>query len=148
MDDLIVKQAKEFLDTEDTLSAMCNITSLLYHELGFVNWVGYYFYKNGKLSLGPFQGKVACSSIPVGKGVCGTAFQKKMLMNIIDVTRFEGHIACDPDSKSELVVPLIYENKIFGVLDIDSDNYRRFGSKEEDIVSAVADLIAKKLAGK
>lgn len=147
MNEILVRQANEFLQTEDTLSAICNITSLIYYNVDMLNWVGYYFYKNGKLVLGPFQGKVACSSIDIGKGVCGTAYQKKMLLNINDVTRFDGHIACDPDSRSELVVPLMYKNHIFGVLDIDSDQYRRFGSNEEDTMQAIADLISKKLAG-
>ncbi len=148
MNQLLVKQADEFLKSEDTLSALCNITALLYHQLEMVNWVGYYFYKNGKLILGPFQGKVACSSIPIGKGVCGTSYERKMLLNINDVTKFEGHIACDEDSCSELVVPLIYKNTIFGVIDIDSPVYRRFGTNEEETVEEIAKLISAKLAKK
>ena len=148
MNQLLVKQADEFLKSEDTLSALCNITALLYHQLEMVNWVGYYFYKNGKLILGPFQGKVACSSIPIGKGVCGTSYERKMLLNINDVTKFEGHIACDEDSCSELVVPLIYKNTIFGVIDIDSPVYRRFCTNEEETVEEIAKLISAKLAKK
>ncbi len=148
MNEILVKQADEFLKSEDTLSALCNITALLYQQLEMVNWVGYYFYKNGKLILGPFQGKVACSSIPIGKGVCGTSYERKMLLNINDVTKFEGHIACDEDSCSELVVPLIYKNTIFGVIDIDSPVYRRFGTNEEETVEEIAKLISKKLACK
>lgn len=82
MDDILVAQAKELIDSEDLLSAMCNITALLYNEMDMVNWVGYYLYKNGELILGPFQGKVACSNIEIGKGVCGTSYQKRMLLNI------------------------------------------------------------------
>ena len=93
MDDILVAQAKELIDSEDLLSAMCNITALLYNEMDMVNWVGYYLYKNGELILGPFQGKVACSNIEIGKGVCGTSYQKRMLLNINDVTKFAGHIA-------------------------------------------------------
>lgn len=146
MKEILVKQAKEFLETEDTLSALCNITALLYQQLDMVNWVGYYFLKNGKLILGPFQGKVACSSIEIGKGVCGTGYQKKMLLNVNDVSKFEGHIVCDEDSCSELVVPLIYKNTIFGVIDIDSPVYRRFGTNEEETVEEIAKLISAKLA--
>lgn len=148
MNELLVKQAKEFLDSQDTLSAMCNITALLNQEIDMLNWVGYYLYKNGKLTLGPFQGKVACSEIEVGKGVCGVAYQKRMLLNINDVHKFEGHIACDPDSNSELVVPIMYENNIFGVIDLDSPQFRRFGTIEEETISEIANLIGKKLSHK
>ena len=145
MDNLLIKQAKNFIDSEDTLSAMCNIIALLYEKLDIVNWVGYYLYKDGKLILGPFQGKTACSEIAIGKGVCGTSYQKRMLLNVFDVTRFDGHIVCDPDSCSELVVPLIYENEIYGVIDIDSPVYRRFGTNEEDTIDTIAKMIAKKI---
>lgn len=148
MNELLVKQAKEFLDSQDTLSAMCNITALLNQEIDMLNWVGYYLYKNGKLTLGPFQGKVACSEIEVGKGVCGVAYQKRMLLNINDVHKFDGHIACDPDSNSELVVPIMYENNIFGVIDLDSPQFRRFGTIEEETISEIANLIGKKLSHK
>ena len=146
MDDILVAQAKELIDSEDLLSAMCNITALLYNEMDMINWVGYYLYKNGELILGPFQGKVACSNIEIGKGVCGTSYQKRMLLNINDVTKFAGHIACDPDSCSELVVPIMYKNVIYGVIDIDSTVYRRFGSNEEETVEAIANLISAKIA--
>lgn len=146
MDDILVAQAKELIDSEDLLSAMCNITALLYNEMDMINWVGYYLYKNGELILGPFQGKVACSNIEIGKGVCGTSYQKRMLLNINDVTKFAGHIACDPDSCSELVVPIMYKNIIYGVIDIDSTVYRRFGSNEEETVEAIANLISAKIA--
>ena len=146
MNELLIKQAEELLKCEDKMAAICNITALLKMETENINWVGFYFFKKGKLVLGPFQGKPACTEIPIGKGVCGTSYQKKMLLNINDVTRFDGHIACDPDSCSELVVPLIYENRIFGVLDCDAPIYRRFGVEEEENFEAVANLVAKKLA--
>ena len=146
MNKLLVKQVKELLSEEDKLSALSNVTAAIYQNLDRINWVGYYFYKNKQLKLGPFQGKPACTTIPIGKGVCGTAYEKKMLLNINDVSRFDGHIACDPDSCSELVTPLIHEGKIFGVLDIDSPEYRRFGVEEEETMEAIAALISKKLA--
>jgi len=148
MNEILVNQVKEFLETEDTLSALCNISAAIKLETDRINWAGFYLFKNGKLSLGPFQGKPACSSIDIGKGVCGTAYEKKMLLNINDVTRFEGHIVCDPDSCSELVAPLMYDNKIFGVLDIDSQEYRRFGVDEEETFEAIATLVARKFASK
>ena len=146
MNEVLVKQIRELLKEEDKLSALCNVTAAIYENVSDINWAGYYFYKNGKLQLGPFQGRVACTSIELGKGVCGTAYEKKMLLNINDVTRFDGHIACDPLSRSELVAPLIHEGRIFGVLDIDSPDYRRFGVEEEETFEAIAALVAKKLA--
>lgn len=148
MNELLVKQAKEFLDSQNSLSAMCNITALINQEVDMLNWVGYYLYKNRKLTLGPFQGKVACSEIEVGKGVCGVAYQKRMLLNINDVHQFEGHIACDPNSNSELVVPIMYENNIYGVIDLDSPQFRRFGTIEEETITEIANLIGKKLSRK
>ena len=124
------------------------VTAAIYQSMDNINWAGFYFYKNGKLQLGPFQGKVACTSIEVGKGVCGTSYSRKMLLNVQDVNEFDGHIACDPDSCSELVTPIIFENKIFGVLDIDSKIYRRFGIEEEETCEAITKLIGKKLAAK
>lgn len=146
MNKILVKQAEELLECEDKLSAICNVSALLKQEIDNINWVGFYFYKKGKLVLGPFQGKPACTEIAIGKGVCGTAYQKKMLLNVNDVTRFEGHIVCDPESCSELVAPLMYNGKIFGVLDCDAPIFRRFGSEEEETFEAVAELVAKKLA--
>ncbi len=145
MENLLIAQAKELLKNQHILSAISNISALIYQQMDFVNWVGFYFYNNNELILGPFQGKIACSNIKVGKGVCGVAFEKRMLLNVPDVHKFEGHIACDSDSCSELVVPLIYEGNIFGVIDIDSNEYYRFGSLDEELISEIAMYIAKKI---
>lgn len=145
MENLLIAQAKELLKNQHILSAISNISALIYQQMDFVNWAGFYFYNNNELILGPFQGKIACSNIKVGKGVCGVAFEKRMLLNVPDVHKFEGHIACDSDSCSELVVPLIYEGNIFGVIDIDSNEYYRFGSLDEELISEIAMYIAKKI---
>lgn len=145
MNTLLVSQASELIDGEDKLSAMCNITALIMQNMDRINWIGFYLFKNDKLILGPFQGKVACSQIEVGKGVCGTAYQKKMLLNVADVSRFEGHIACDPNSKSELVIPLMFDRKILGVLDCDSPELARFGPDEEATLEEIAKLITRKI---
>lgn len=145
MENLLIAQAKELLEDQHILSAISNISALIYQQLDFVNWAGFYFYKDDELILGPFQGKIACSNIKVGKGVCGVAFEKRMLLNVPDVHKFEGHIACDSDSCSELVVPLIYEGNIFGVIDIDSNEYYRFGSADEELISEIAMCVAKKI---
>lgn len=135
-------------NTNDKLSLLSNLSACINQNLENINWVGFYLYKNDKLILGPFQGKVACTEIPIGKGVCGTAFEKKMLINVKDVHQFDGHIACDTNTNSEIVIPLKYENKLFGVLDIDSINYSRFTSEDEESLEKVAYIIAKSLANK
>lgn len=131
--------------TVNTVSLLANAAALLNDHLDDINWVGFYLYNNGQLVLGPFQGKVACTTIPIGKGVCGTSFQKKMLLNIKNVHEFEGHIACDSKTNSELVIPLIHNGKRFGVLDIDSVSYSRFKGVDEDELQEAADIISKYL---
>ena len=145
MNKILIEQVKEILQEEDSLAALCNTSALLNQSLVDINWVGFYLYKNNQLVLGPFQGKVACTRIPVGKGVCGTSFENKLLLNIDNVHEFPGHIACDNDSKSELVVPLIAKNKAIGVLDIDSPSYKRFSLDDEETMSEIAKMIAEKL---
>lgn len=145
MSNILIKQSEIILETKDKLSALCNLTALLYENYERINWIGFYFYKNGKLVLGPFQGKVACTEIEIGKGVCGTAFKKRQLLNVADVHRFEGHIACDSASNSEIVVPLIFDNKIIGVLDVDSTEYRRFGYDDEELFQSIADQVSRKM---
>ena len=141
----IIRQVEAFSDIEDKLTYLCNMSALLKENILDTNWVGFYLYKNGKLHLGPFQGKVACTEIDIGKGVCGAAFERKCLLNINDVHKFEGHIACDSRSNSELVVPLIYDNKCIGVIDMDSESYGRFSYEDEDILEEIAKIISKKL---
>lgn len=145
MNKILIEQVKEILQEEDSLAALCNTSALLNQSLVDINWVGFYLYKNNQLVLGPFQGKVACTRIPVGKGVCGTSFENKLLLNIDNVHEFPGHIVCDSDSKSELVVPLIAKNKAIGVLDIDSPSYKRFSLDDEETMSEIAKMIAEKL---
>ena len=132
-------------NTNNNISLLANASALLNEYFTNINWVGFYLYSGGKLVLGPFQGKVACTEIPIGKGVCGTAFKKKLLTNVSDVHMFAGHIACDAASNSEIVVPLIYEGKRFGVLDIDSPVYSRFNDEDEIILEEVAKIISKYL---
>ena len=146
MNELLLSQVEEILSEEDRIAALCNLTALLYQEIPNINWVGYYFYRKGKLILGPFQGKVACTRIDVGKGVCGSSFAKKLLLNVADVHEFPGHIACNSASNSELVVPLIIRNECVGVLDIDSPLFNRFELEDEEFFLRVAELVSKKIA--
>jgi GAF domain-containing protein len=110
----------------DRIANSANAAALLYHALPDVSWVGFYFLKEGELVLGPFQGRPACVRIAVGKGVCGTVAQTLHSAVVPDVHAFPGHIACDPASRSELVVPLIQDGVLLGVLDLDSSSPGRF----------------------
>ena len=140
--DIFLKQLEAMSDISDKLSYLCNVSALLKQAFLDTSWVGFYLYKNGELHLGPFQGKVACTVIPLDKGVCVMSFSKRMLLNVPDVHRFEGHIACDSASCSEIVVPLVYENRCIGVLDIDSESYGRFNDKDEYALEKIAEIIA------
>ncbi len=113
-----------------TMSNLANASALLKEKLSGINWAGFYVVKDGKLVLGPFQGKVACTVIPLGKGVCGTAAAQNVTFIVDDVHKFEGHIACDSASNSEIVVPIHRDGKIFGVLDIDSPLLSRFTASD------------------
>ena len=109
-----------------------NMAALIYHGLPNLNWAGFYFRNGAELVLGPFQGKPACVRIPMGKGVCGTAAARGTTVLVPDVHDFPGHIACDPESRSELVVPLIKEGSVLGVLDLDSPLPARFDELDRD----------------
>src|SRR5690242_2107629 len=115
-----------FAGESDRIANAANMAALIYHGLPDVNWAGFYFRRGGELVLGPFQGKPACIRIPIGKGVCGTAAARSASVLVPDVHDFPGHIACDPASRSELVVPLIEEGLVLGVLDLDSPLPGRF----------------------
>ena len=124
---LLAKQVEGLLSVEDNFIAnAANLASLLYHSLDETNWVGFYLFQKDELVLGPFHGQVACTRIPIGKGVCGTAFKQNITMLVDDVNEFKGHIACDSASASEIVIPLSFANKVFAVLDIDSPIISRF----------------------
>ena len=114
----------------DLIANLANASALLNQVLDEINWVGFYLVKNDELLLGPFQGKVACVHIPIGRGVCGTAVAQDQTQVVWDVHQFEGHIACDSASRSEIVIPMHHEGEIIGVLDIDSPITGRF--TEED----------------
>lgn len=117
---------------EDGISNLANASALLFHTLAGLNWAGFYLYKNGVLLLGPFQGKTACTKIPMGKGVCGTAAERGETIVVPDVHAFPGHIACDGDSNSEIVIPLYLRGSLYGVLDIDSPLLDRFSEADRE----------------
>lgn len=143
---LLIEQVKAILSTEDDVIAnLANVAAMLYEFIEDINWVGFYLIKGNELVVGPFQGKVACSRIPLSKGVCGKAVTTQSIQNIADVTTFKGHIACDSASKSELVIPLIKNNIVIGVLDIDSPSRNRFDDLDEVTAQEIVNHLIKKL---
>ena len=130
--------------TEDVpyfIANMSNISALLNDALDNINWVGFYSMKNGKLVLGPFQGKPACIEIEIGRGVCGTAVKEDQIQLIQDVHQFPGHIACDSASNSEIVIPMHVNGNIVGVLDIDSPMIGRFTEADRDGLKNIVEMI-------
>ncbi|EGQ7988752.1 GAF domain-containing protein, partial [Vibrio vulnificus] len=128
----LTKQAVALIESErDLIANLSNISALLNMGMSDLNWVGFYLYKEDELVLGPFQGKVACVRIPMGKGVCGTAAQTYTVQRVHDVHEFEGHIACDAASNSEIVIPFSINGQLAGVLDIDSPSVGRFSEIDE-----------------
>ncbi|MEI9481655.1 GAF domain-containing protein [Enterobacter cancerogenus] len=113
------------------LATLANTSALLFERLSGVNWAGFYLLEDNTLVLGPFQGKIACVRIPVGRGVCGTAVATNQVQRVEDVHAFDGHIACDAASNSEIVLPLVVKGQIIGVLDIDSTDFGRFSAEDE-----------------
>jgi L-methionine (R)-S-oxide reductase len=137
--DSLAAQARGLLSGErDAIANAANLAALLFMEMEQVNWVGFYFLKGQELVLGPFQGKPACVRIPLGKGVCGTAAVTLQTQRVEDVEKFAGHIACDVNSRSELVVPLVRSGELLGVLDIDSPVTHRFTEADQEVLEAVA----------
>ena len=141
------KQVKAFAEAEPWLiSVMANTSALLYESLPDVNWVGFYLMKDNELLIGPFQGKVACIRIPVGKGVCGTAVEQDRLIRVDNVHEFPGHIACDSASESEIVIPIHADGKVVAVLDIDSPVPARFTQTDEEELMDVVQVIEESAA--
>mgnify|MGYP000618039266 CR=1 FL=1 len=123
------------------ISNLANASALLGDALLNINWVGFYLMREGRLVLGPFQGKPACIEIEIGKGVCGTAVANDQVMLVKDVHQFPGHIACDGGSNSEIVVPMICEDKVVAVLDLDSYSFDRYGQLEQEALEKIAQLL-------
>ncbi len=135
----LLESAKALLEIQpNTLSKLSNASAFLNETLDQLNWIGFYLYDGEKLTVGPFQGKVACSTIEIGKGVCGEAVSFKKTMVVGDVLTYHNHIACDSNSRSEVVVPIFIKNVLYGVLDADSPIYDRF---DQDTVSFLEEFV-------
>lgn len=142
----LTAQARSLVEGErDMIANMANISALLFNQMDDVNWAGFYLYKEDQLVLGPFQGQPACIRIPMGKGVCGTAAATNTVQRIEDVHQFEGHIACDAASNSEIVIPIVVDNQLVGVLDIDSPNLSRFTAEDEAGLCEIVGVLSRTL---
>ena len=131
----------------DRIANAANTAALIYHGLPELNWAGFYFRRKDELVLGPFQGKPACVRIALGSGVCGTAAARAASVLVPDVHEFAGHIACDPDSRSELVVPLVEDGLVTGVLDLDSPRRGRFDADDQTGIELLAAIFLQHCRG-
>ena len=139
--ELLGQLAALFAGERDGIANAANMSALLFAALPNLNWAGFYFLREHELVLGPFQGKIACVRIPMGRGVCGTAAERRETVIVADVNAFPGHIACDAASRSEIVVPLIQHGQLKGVLDLDSPELARFDAQDREGLNAAADLL-------
>jgi L-methionine (R)-S-oxide reductase len=142
-EELFPQLAALIADEHDLIADMANVSAALKSSFPQFSWVGFYRMEKEELVLGPFQGKVACVRIKAGKGVCGTAAKERRTIIVTDIDKFPGHIACDPDSKSEIVVPLMYGEALFGVLDVDSAHLNSFDETDRMYLEKIADTIAQ-----
>ncbi len=140
--EILIEQLKAMCEGQKYMcTLLSNTSALLKQSLQDTNWVGYYLMQDGKLILGPFQGLVACEVIEVGKGVCGTAVERRETILVRNVHEFAGHIACDSASNSEIVIPIIINDAVWGVLDIDSPLIARFDETDQKYLEIAAGVI-------
>lgn len=143
---LLLQHLPYYINKQDPMvSTLANAAAVLRYFIDDINWVGFYLYDQKKLYLGPFQGLAACSQIKLNHGVCGQAAAKGETVIVQDVDRFPGHITCDSNSKSEIVIPLMKDNKLIGVLDIDAPRKNRFSESDQIYLEKAARLIVDNL---
>jgi len=146
---LLSSQYRALVDGEtDALANVSNFVGLLFNAIDNINWLGIYVLRGDKLVLGPFQGKPACVRIALGDGVCGTAAGSMTTQRVADVHQFPGHIVCDADSRSEIVVPLLVDDKLVGVLDIDSPALNRFSASDQEGIELLCRTFGEFLTGR
>ena len=143
LDTMLIMLESLIQDEKDDLTNVCNAAALINALIGRINWCGFYLIKNNELVLGPFQGMPACTRIEIGKGVCGEAASERKTMLVKDVHEFPGHIACDAASNSEIVIPIVKDEKLYGVLDLDSEEFNRFTKVEQDYLERAVSIINK-----
>ena len=143
---LLLKSYTGLIEKEsDFIATLANTSAFIFNFVEKLNWAGFYLSSGEELVLGPFQGKPACTRIKYGTGVCGTAAGKAVTMVVENVHEFEGHIACDGASNSEIVVPLYKNGKIIGVLDVDSPEFSRFGNEEKEFFEKIVKILGEKI---
>ena len=144
--DSLVEQLERLISKDNyEITTLSNMSALIFYSLQDVSWAGFYLVKDGKLILGPFQGKIACTEIKFGKGVCGTTAEKKETIIVKNVHEFPGHIACDSESNSEIVVPIFKNGVLYGVLDLDSKKLERFDENDKLLLESLVKVLEKKL---
>lgn len=145
MNNLLYNTVVSYFDSDteyEHMTILSNTSAIIYQLFPNINWVGFYIYKNNYLHLGPFQGKPACMKIDINNGVCGYSARNNQSIIVDNVHEFEGHIACDSNSNSELVIPIIINNKLYGVLDIDSPIFNRFSKDDLLLFESIVDYIS------
>ena len=146
MDNLIFEQYQYLIEcNNDEISILANTSAFIMQTFEDISWAGYYILKNNELVLGPFQGKVACTNIPLQKGVCGQAASTQKTIIVENVHEFSGHIACDSASNSEIVIPIMICDQLYGVLDLDSTSLSRFGKKDQIIFEQIVQRLVQQL---
>lgn len=146
MDNLLKKQFESLIQcNNEMITILSNTSAFIKQNYQDISWAGFYLFKNDELILGPFQGKVACTNIPLNKGVCGTSAYLRETIVVENVHLFKGHIACDSESNSEIVVPIIKDNELFGVLDLDSTSIGRFDNTDKIIFEELVSILVKYL---
>jgi len=139
---LLIEQIKAIIDQDLPLMSNLSNASAVLNQLENINWCGFYIKQNDELYLGPFQGDVACTRIPLTKGVCGAAAREAKTLIVPNVNEFPGHIACSSLSKSEIVTPIIKDNDVKAVIDIDSPIYNRFNESDKELLEEIAKILA------
>ncbi len=146
MDNLIFEQYQYLIEcNNDEISILANTSAFIMQTFEDISWAGFYILKNNELVLGPFQGKVACTNIPLQKGVCGQAASTQKTIIVENVHEFSGHIACDSASNSEIVIPIMICDQLYGVLDLDSTSLSRFGKKDQIIFEQIVQRLVQQL---
>lgn len=142
---VLAKQLEALVEDCPPVSALSNAAALLWEALKDINWAGFYLLKGETLHLGPFQGKTACTLIPVGRGVCGTAAASRQIQLVKDVHQFPGHIACDSASNSEIVLPLMKDGILLGVMDIDAPVFSRFDEEDSAGLNTLCRILTERV---
>ena len=141
--ELLAEQIASIIDKKLPLISNLSNASAVLNQLEDINWCGFYLVDDDHLILGPFQGEVACTIIPFNKGVCGASYTERKTLIVPDVNKFPGHIACSSKSKSEIVTPIIKNDKVVALIDIDAPIFDRFGEKDKILLEQIADILSE-----